>query len=123
MTNTATVATESFSFMPAFAIAATTLVGQRLGAGKPDKRLRPGLYTIMATVLMSGIGLVFFFPHYSCIFNPPEAEVLNLGIACLRIAAVEQPFIAIAYTLAGALRQVIPGAVPPVLSPASRGCP
>ncbi|NLA26583.1 MAG: hypothetical protein GX878_04235, partial [Firmicutes bacterium] len=38
------------------------------------------------------------------VFNPPEAEVMSLGIACLRIAAVEQPFIAIAYTLAGALK-------------------
>lgn len=107
--NTATVATESFSFMPgfAFAIAATTLVGQRLGAGKPDEAVKTGtIATIMATVLMSGIGLVFFFfPHYIMrIFNPPEAEVLSLGIACLRIAAVEQPFIAIAYTLAGALK-------------------
>ena len=38
------------------------------------------------------------------IFDPPEAEVLSLGIACLRIAAVEQPFIAVAYTLGGALK-------------------
>jgi Na+-driven multidrug efflux pump len=30
--------------------------------------------------------------------------VLSLGIVCLRIAAVEQPFTAIAYTLAGALK-------------------
>ena len=48
--NTAAVATESFSFMPgyAFAIAATTLVGQRLGAGKPDEAVKTGtclLYT------------------------------------------------------------------------------
>lgn len=107
--NTAAVATESFSFMPgyAFAIAATTLVGQRLGAGKPDEAVKTGtVATIMATALMSAIALCFiFFPHYIMrIFDPPEAEVLSLGIACLRISAVEQPFIAIAFTLAGALK-------------------
>ena len=107
--NAATTAAESFSFMPgyAFAIAATTLVGQRLGAGKPGEAVKTGtLSTIMATALMGGMALVFFlFPHAIMrIFNPPEAEVLGLGIACLRIAAVEQPFIAVAYTLAGALK-------------------
>ncbi|HHX87218.1 MAG TPA: MATE family efflux transporter [Firmicutes bacterium] len=107
--NTAAVAVESFSFMPgyAFAVAATTLVGQRLGAGKPQEAVRTGtLATFMATGLMGAIALCFFlFPHYIMkIFSPPEAEVLHLGIACLRIAAVEQPFIAIAYTLAGALK-------------------
>lgn len=107
--NTAAVAAESFSFMPgyAFAIAATTLVGQDLGAGKPKDAVRTGtLATIMATMLMSATALVFFFfPHHVMrIFDPPEAEVLSLGIACLRIAAVEQPFMAIAYTLAGALK-------------------
>ncbi|MGB4502589.1 MAG: MATE family efflux transporter, partial [Dethiobacteria bacterium] len=58
------------------------------------------------TVLMSAIAsLFYFFPHFIMrIFDPPEAEVLHLGIACLRIAAVEQPFIAVAYTLAGALK-------------------
>lgn len=107
--NTAAVAAESFSFMPgyAFSLAATTLVGQHLGAGQPDEALRTGnLATVMATVLMSAIAsLFYFFPHFIMrIFDPPEAEVLHLGIACLRIAAVEQPFIAVAYTLAGALK-------------------
>lgn len=107
--NTAAVAAESFSFMPgyAFAIAATTLVGQDLGAGKPRDAVRTGtLATVMATMFMCASALVFFFfPHSIMrIFDPPEAEVLSLGIACLRIAAVEQPFMAIAYTLAGALK-------------------
>lgn len=107
--NAATVAAESFSFMPgyAFAIAATTLVGQRLGAGKPDEAKQTGVMaTVMAVILMSAMGLCFyFFPHHIMrVFDPPEAEVLSLGIICLRIAAVEQPFTAIAYTLAGALK-------------------
>lgn len=107
--NAATVAAESFSFMPgyAFAIAATTLVGQRLGAGKPDEAEQTGVMaTVMAVILMSVMGLGFyFFPHYIMrVFDPPEVEVLSMGIICLRIAAVEQPFTAIAYTLAGALK-------------------
>lgn len=107
--NAAASAVESFSFMPgyAFAVAATTLVGQRLGAGKPGEATKTGSKaTLMAFSLMSTIGLCFLlFPHYIMkIFSPPEAEVLHLGISCLQIAAAEQPFIAIQYTLAGALK-------------------
>lgn len=105
----ATLAAESFSFMPgyAFAIAATTLVGQRLGAGRADEAERTGiLSTYMALIMMSAIALAFYFcsRQIMSIFDPPEAEVLSLGIACLRVAALEQPFIAVALTLAGALK-------------------
>jgi len=77
--NTAAVAAESFSFMPgyAFSLAATTLVGQHLGAGQPDEALRTGnLATIMATVLMSAIAsLFYFFPHFIMrIFDPPRSR-------------------------------------------------
>lgn len=107
--NAAAIAAESFSFMPgqAFAIASTTLVGQRLGAGFPDQARQTGYWSAaMATALMSAIGLVFvFFPYaVMAIFDPPDPEVLRLGVLCLQIAAVEQPFIALAMVFSGALR-------------------
>ncbi len=107
--NAAAIAAESFSFMPgwAFAIAATTLVGQRLGAGFVKQARDSGYWAVvLATILMSIFGLVFFFvPHLvMSLFDPPDPEVLRLGIICLQIAAFGQPFIAIAMGFSGALR-------------------
>ena len=107
--NAAAVAGEAFSFMPgyAFAISATTLVGQRLGAGFAGQARRTGYWAaILGTVLMSAIGIAFFFFPYAImrLFNPPDPEVMRLGAICLQIAAVEQPFIALTMIFSGALK-------------------
>jgi putative MATE family efflux protein len=107
--NAAAVAAESFSFMPgyAFAIAATTLVGQRLGAGEAGPARETGYWACaLGTGLMSLIGLAFLFFPYAImsLFNPPDPEVLRLAVLCLKIAAVEQPFIALTMIFSGALR-------------------
>lgn len=107
--NAAAIAAEAFSFMPgqAFAIAATTLVGQRLGAGFVKQARDSGYWAVvLATILMSLFGLVFFFMPYlvMSLFDPPDPEVLRLGILCLQIAAFEQPFIAISMGFSGALK-------------------
>lgn len=107
--NAAAIAAEAFSFMPgmAFAIAATTLVGQRLGAGFIKQARDSGYWAVvLATILMSAFGLIFFFAPYlvMSLFDPPDPEVLRLGILCLQIAAFEQPFIAIAMGFSGALK-------------------
>lgn len=107
--NAAAIAAESFSFMPgyAFAISATTLVGQRLGAGYPNQAKVTGYWAAAAaTALMSMIGLVFLFFPYAVmsLFDPPDPQVLHLGALCLQIAALEQPFIALTMAFSGALR-------------------
>lgn len=107
--NAAAIAAEAFSFMPgqAFAIAATTLVGQRLGAGFVKQARDSGYWAVvLATILMSLFGLIFFFMPYlvMSLFDPPDPEVLRLGILCLQIAAFEQPFIAISMGFSGALK-------------------
>jgi multidrug resistance protein, MATE family len=107
--NAAAIAAEAFSFMPgqAFAIAATTLVGQRLGAGFVKQARDSGYWAVvLATILMSFFGLIFFFMPYlvMSLFDPPDPEVLRLGILCLQIAAFEQPFIAISMGFSGALK-------------------
>ncbi len=107
--NAAAIAAEAFSFMPgqAFAIAATTLVGQRIGAGFIKQARETGYWAVaLGTVLMSMFGLVFFFFPYLVmrLFDPPDPEVLKLGVLCLQIAAVEQPFIALTMVFSGALK-------------------
>lgn len=107
--NAAAIAAEAFSFMPghAFAIATTTLVGQRLGAGFIRQARETGYWAVaLGTTLMSAFGLMFFFFPYLImrLFDPPDPEVLRLGIICLQIAAVEQPFIAMTMIFSGALK-------------------
>ncbi|MDW7740242.1 MAG: MATE family efflux transporter [Bacillota bacterium] len=107
--NAAAIAAEAFSFMPghAFAIAATTLVGQRLGAGFIKQARETGYWAVaLGTILMSLFGLIFFFFPYlvMSLFDPPDPEVLRLGVLCLQIAAVEQPFIALTMVFSGALK-------------------
>ena len=107
--NAAAIAAEAFSFMPghAFAIAATTLVGQRLGAGFIGQARETGYWAVaLGTMLMSAVGMVFlFFPYLvMSLFDPPDPEVLRLGVLCLQIAAVEQPFIAMTMIFSGALK-------------------
>ncbi len=107
--NAAAIAAEAFSFMPghAFAIAATTLVGQRLGAGFIRQASETGYWAVaLGTVLMSSVGLIFLFFPYAVmsLFDPPDPEVLRLGALCLQIAAVEQPFIALTMIFSGALK-------------------
>jgi len=107
--NAAAIAAEAFSFMPgyAFAIATTTLVGQRLGAGFIRQARDTGYWAVaLGTILMSAFGLMFFFFPYLImrLFDPPDPEVLRLGIICLQIAAVEQPFIAMTMIFSGALK-------------------
>ncbi|MGQ9766170.1 MAG: MATE family efflux transporter [Anaerolineae bacterium] len=99
---------ESLAFMPGFgfAVAATTLVGQGLGAKDPA-RARADAYLAqrMAIVLMSTMGVLFFLfagPIIDIFINDPE--VVQLGIWPLRLVAFSQPALATMMVLAGGLR-------------------
>lgn len=99
---------ESLSFMPAFAFAtaATTLVGQALGARKPDLAKRYTWHTVYIGVfvmLLAGAGL-FFFATPLVRFINADPEVVAIAERCLRIVAFVQPVQVIAWVLAGALR-------------------
>lgn len=99
---------ESLSFMPAFAFAtaATTLVGQSLGARKPDLAKRYAWHTVFISVfvmLLAGAGL-YIFANPLVRFINADPAVVTIAERCLRIVAFVQPIQVIAWILAGALR-------------------
>jgi putative MATE family efflux protein len=99
---------ESLSFLPGygFAIAAATMVGQSIGAGKYTRaKLENWEANRLATVIMSVMGIVFFFFPYVLLraFTSDES-VIELGTLFLKIVALIQIPLALTMVLAGSLR-------------------
>ena len=99
---------ESLSYMPgiAFSVAATTLVGQNLGAGRPDQAERSALEcNRLGMWVMGTMGAVFFlFPAFLLRLYTPDAAVIALGVVALRVVAFMQVPEAIGFVMSGALR-------------------
>lgn len=106
--NTVAVSIESLSFMPGigFAVACSSLVGQALGARDKKGAVSLGWNAMRLALLgMGAIALVFILaPEVVVRIFTNDAAVVPLAAACLRMAALEQPFMAIQMTLAGAMR-------------------
>ena len=99
---------ESLSFMPGFgfAVAATTLVGQGLGARDEQRAEQDGFAAFcLAAGLMSvmGLGFILFAEDLVGIFTT-DAQVIALGITPLRLIGLVQPFLAAMMVFAGGLR-------------------
>ncbi|HCL27818.1 MAG TPA: MATE family efflux transporter [Candidatus Latescibacteria bacterium] len=99
---------ESISFMPGwgFAMAATTLVGQGLGASDHERAERDAMLCFgIAAIFMSVMGVVFFVsaPQIMGLFTD-EVEVIALGSMPLRLIGVVQPLLAAMMVFAGGLR-------------------
>jgi putative MATE family efflux protein len=99
---------EAFSFMPGFgiAIAATTAVGQSLGANRRDRAdLANWEANRIAVLLMAGMGIIFFFfPYLLLRLFTTDPEVIHLGTLFLKVAAVLQIPLAITMVLSGSLK-------------------
>ena len=98
---------ESFSFLPGYglAIAAATMVGQSIGAGKYTRaKLENWEANRLAIMIMTGMGILFFFFPYTLLraFTTDDA-VIELGTMFLRIVAVLQVPLALTMVLAGSL--------------------
>lgn len=101
---------ESLAFMPAlaFSIAASTMVGQNLGARRPDQAHQGALFCLLfSELIMWSMGsLLFLFPQWFIwLFigsNSPEA--FDAAANFLRILALCLPGLAIGMTMSGALR-------------------
>ncbi|WP_138206444.1 MATE family efflux transporter [Haloimpatiens lingqiaonensis] len=103
-----TLTAESLSFNAGFgfALAATTLVGQFLGAEKPDIAKKSGFMAVkMGAIFMSTVGIFFFlFPDAFLMLFTRDGEIIKNARWCLRIVAISQPFLAGVMGFAGGLR-------------------
>ncbi len=87
-----------FTFMPSWGMsnAAATLVGQNLGAGKPDRAEKSvwitGKYNAIFMVVVSLVYLIF--AHEILAWFSPEKEVVRYGALCLQVIAAGYVFYA-----------------------------
>jgi putative MATE family efflux protein len=98
----------AFSFVigSGFSVAASTLVGQHLGAGDPESAARAGWRaTLVATALMAVFGLAIALAAEPIArFVIDDDEVVRLAVAFIYILASVQPLMALEFCLSGALR-------------------
>lgn len=99
---------ESLSYMPAtgFSVAATTLIGQALGAGKKKDAENFGRICFILSIfagLFSGI-MLYVFPKQLMYLFSKDWAVINEGIGALRIIAFVQPLFNATIVLTGVLR-------------------
>jgi putative MATE family efflux protein len=96
------------TFMPgmAFAAAATTLVGQGLGAKRPDLAERFGWETRKIGTVVAGIIGIFFVicAPYIMMLYTNQQEVIDQGAIALRVVGLVQVAQSTQFILAGALR-------------------
>ena len=102
------LAIEAFSFMPGYgiAVAAATVVGQNLGAGRSQEaRVSAGEAYRLAILLMATMGaLFFFFPYLLMRAFTDDPEVIRYGILYMKIVAFAQIPLAMTMVLGGSLR-------------------
>lgn len=98
----------SFSFLPGFgfAIAATALVGQSVGARRIDEgSMAAQVATVWAVGWMSVIAAtIFVFAEPTMRLFVEDPAVVAAGAGGLRVVALAQPFWGVLFVLAGALR-------------------
>lgn len=106
--NSLALTAESMSFMPGFAfqMATTTLVGQCIGADRPDRAKEFTRTTcIIASIVMLFTGaLLFIFAVPIIRFFTPDAEVTEIAAAYLRVTAFLQIPQVLCWVFGGALR-------------------
>ena len=94
--------------VPGFALgtAGTAVVGQSLGAGRPDIAVKTGKETrkwgVLSMVALAVVVLVFAPQMVGLFVDDPE--VVDIGSKCLRVFAIAFPMMGIGMTLSGALR-------------------
>ncbi|MBA3027782.1 MAG: MATE family efflux transporter [Desulfobacteraceae bacterium] len=98
----------SLSFIPngAFSIAASTLVGQNLGAGRKSEAKRAAWICLgLGTLSMSTVAAITLFnAEFLASVFVKEPDVIHLGANFIAIVAFSQPAMAVYFILAGALR-------------------
>lgn len=109
-----------FAFLPAWGLgnAAATLVGQNLGAEKPDRAEQSVRHAARYNVIfMSVLGVLMFVfaPQIVALFST-EPEILYYGVHCIRILAVGYPMYAIGMIIIQAINGAGDTATPSLLN-------
>lgn len=89
-----------------FNLAAVTLVGQALGAGKPSEAKKDTIEVLKINMLiMSAMSviIIIFAPQLFSLYSN-DRNVIACGVNIIRIYALSQPFLAIVQVLSGSLR-------------------
>ena len=103
--NSFAITAESLCYMPGYGIAdaATTLVGQSMGAGRRDLTRRFAYITVFMGMLIMGLmGVVMYVaaPQIIGVMTPVD-EIRELGVMALRIEAFAEPMFAAAIVAYG----------------------
>lgn len=104
--NSLAVTAEALCYQPGYGVstAATTLVGQSIGAGRRDLAVRfARVSTLFGMAIMTGTGLLMFlFAEPLIGMFTPDADVMRLGASVLRIEAFTEPLFAASIVASGA---------------------
>ncbi len=93
----------------AFGTAAMTLVGQNLGAGRPEQAIKAGWRAFgLAAIVMSIMGAIFFTfaPEMFRLFcpQPEQQSIIIAGVPVLRLVSFTMPCLAATIVFTNALR-------------------
>ena len=118
--NSFAVTVESVCYMPGFGVqsAATTLVGQEMGAGNYKKAKAYGNISIwLGSIIMTAMATLIFVlcPYIFKLLTPVE-EVQVLAVTVLRIGCFAEPLYGVSIVAAGALRGAEDTLVPSILN-------
>lgn len=121
--NSLAVTAESFCYMPGYGVgsAATTLIGQSIGAERRDISKRFARVSVLLGVaMMSATAIIMFIaaPFMFAALTPSE-EVRLLGTDMLRIEAFAEPLYAASIVCAGVMRGAGDTFIPSILNLAS----
>ena len=118
--NSFAVTAESICYMPGYGIqsAATTLVGQAVGARRKELAKSFGwLSTLMAMAIMAMTGFAMYFlcPFVFAFLTPVE-DVRRLGASVLRIELLAEPWFAASIAASGVMRGAADTLVPGIMN-------
>lgn len=121
--NSFAITAESICYMPGFGLqsAASTLVGQSIGAGKTDlAKSFAWISTLLGMFIMTMLGiLMYFLCPYVFRFLTPDPAVQELAAKVLRIELFAEAFYGASIVAGGALRGAGDTLIPSILSFAS----
>lgn len=96
-------------FGMAFGVAASVLVGQNLGAGRPGEARRSGLVAYACGAALMSLGGAVFHGFATPLFEiycprPEQAPVVAVGVPVLRLVAFAMPALAACHVFSSGLR-------------------